>query len=66
MGKTPERHSSGPKLLCLTLEATTFSPQIHGIPFLKCKAKPYESGLQPTKGVFYLGTMFQAFSLLIF
>ena len=33
---------------------------------LKIKTKSYESGLQPTKGVFYLVTMFQAFPLFNF
>lgn len=46
-----------PRLFCLTLEATTFSPDSWN-PLLKIKTKSYESGLQPTKGVFYLVTMF--------
>lgn len=48
----PALQRAGPQPFCLTWEATTLPPQIHEIPFLKCKNKFYEAGLQPTTGVF--------------
>lgn len=66
MGKKPELQGAGPELFCLTLKATTFPPQIHGIPFFNIKINLMNQAYDQLKVFFYLLMMFQAFPPLIF